>query len=171
MACGVLWNPHGPDQLLLSQQAVWWCEARRVGLTRQMFDIHAGTFPVWIWVRGESFGTSEARMLVFTTDRLLSLNSIVVLQMDADTEQVEETTEVMEATETPSHEEPSADSKIRWVTWPKLLLSLVVLITRGVRWYRNCYFNDVQFNIIEYFAKHPYLSTAVLRSRYQHNII
>lgn len=75
-----------------------------------MFDIHAGTFPVWIWVRGESFGTSEA------TDRLLSLNSIVVLQMDADTEQVEETTEVMEATETPSHEEPSADSKIRWVT-------------------------------------------------------
>lgn len=55
-------------------------------------------------------------MLVFTTDRLLSLNSIVVLQMDADTEQVEETTEVMEATETPSHEEPSADSKIRWVT-------------------------------------------------------
>lgn len=55
-------------------------------------------------------------MLVFTTDRLLSLNSIVVLQMDADTEQVEETTEVMEATETSSHEEPSADSKIRWVT-------------------------------------------------------
>ncbi|XP_050963145.1 WAS/WASL-interacting protein family member 3 isoform X2 [Labeo rohita] len=33
--------------------------------------------------------------------------------MDAETEQVEETTEVMEATETPSQDEPSADSKIR----------------------------------------------------------
>ncbi|KAL1246571.1 hypothetical protein QQF64_034578, partial [Cirrhinus molitorella] len=33
--------------------------------------------------------------------------------MDADTEQVEETSEVMEATETPSQDQSSADSKIR----------------------------------------------------------
>lgn len=52
-------------------------------------------------------------MPVRTADRLLSLKNTDVLQMDAETEQVEETTEVMEATETPSQDEPSADSKIR----------------------------------------------------------
>lgn len=47
-------------------------------------------------------------MLAYTTDRLLSLNTFVVLQMDGDT--------VQETTEMPSQVEPSADSKIRWVT-------------------------------------------------------
>lgn len=41
------------------------------------------------------------------------LKSTNVFQMDAEAEQVEETTEVMEATETPSQEEPSSDNKFR----------------------------------------------------------
>lgn len=41
------------------------------------------------------------------------LKNTNIFQMDAEAEPVEETTEVMAATETPSQEEPSSDNKFR----------------------------------------------------------
>lgn len=46
-----------------------------------------------------------------------------VLKMAAEPEQVEETKEVMEVTETSSQEDSVSESKSRWVTWSKPLLS------------------------------------------------
>lgn len=36
---------------------VWVYRSERPKENHQMFDIHARTFPVWIWVRGDGFRT------------------------------------------------------------------------------------------------------------------